>query len=233
MTTLSDVWPLFGLKITSPRLELRLVRDEDLPGVIDAALGGIHDPAVMPFAVPWTDAPREVLIRETAKHQWRIRSGVEPENWTLNFVIKHEGVPVGMQDLTGHHFSITKTVTTGSWLSRSYQGRGLGKEMRAAVLLFAFDHLGAEVAESDAAVWNQSSLGVSHSLGYRDTGIKRVVARPGELTEAQEVRLGREQFKRPDWNITIEGLEAARRDIFDATLGSPASRSPIGSAGAI
>jgi hypothetical protein len=50
MTTLSDVWPLFGLKIISPRLELRLVRDEDLPGVIDAALAGIHDPAVMPFA---------------------------------------------------------------------------------------------------------------------------------------------------------------------------------------
>lgn len=214
MTTLTDVWPLFGLRISSPRLELRLVRDEDLPGVIDAALAGIHDPAVMPFAVPWTDAPREVLIRETAKHQWRIRSGVQPDNWTLNFVIRHEGIPVGMQDLAGHHFSITKTVTTGSWLSQAYQGRGLGKEMRAAVLLFAFDHLGAEIAESDAAVWNQSSLGVSHSLGYRDTGIKRVVARPGELTEQQEVRLGREEFNRPDWNVTVEGLEAARRDLL-------------------
>jgi RimJ/RimL family protein N-acetyltransferase len=214
MTTLSDVWPLFGLTINSPRLELRLVRDEDLPGIIDAALAGIHDPAVMPFAAPWTDAPRDVLIRETAKHQWQIRAGVEPDNWTLNFVIRHEGIPIGMQDLAVHQFSITKTVTTGSWLSREHQGRGFGKEMRAAVLLFAFDHLGAEVAESDAAVWNQSSLGVSHSLGYRDTGIKRVVARPGELTEQQEVRLGREEFNRPDWNVAVEGLHGARRDLF-------------------
>jgi RimJ/RimL family protein N-acetyltransferase len=122
-----------------------------------------------------------------------------------------------MQDLAGRHFSITKTVTTGSWLSQAYQGRGLGKEMRAAVLLFAFDHLGAEVAESDAAVWNQSSLGVSHSLGYRDTGIKRVVARPGELTEVQEVRLGREEFNRPDWNVAVEGLEAAQRGLFSSS----------------
>ena len=51
MTTLSEVWPLFSLRITTPRLELRPVRDEDLPGVIDAALSGIHDPGVMPFAV--------------------------------------------------------------------------------------------------------------------------------------------------------------------------------------
>ncbi|WP_175417108.1 hypothetical protein [Arthrobacter sp. 24S4-2] len=43
MTPLFDVWPMFGLKISSPRLELRLVRDEDLPGVINAALAGIHD----------------------------------------------------------------------------------------------------------------------------------------------------------------------------------------------
>jgi len=214
MTTLSDVWPLFGLKISSPRLELRLVRDEDLPGVIDAALAGIHNPAVMPFAVPWTDAPRDVLIRETAKHQWRIRSGVEPDNWTLNFVVRHEGIPIGMQDLAAHQFSITKTVTTGSWLSQAYQGRGFGKEMRAAVLLFAFDHLGAEVAESGAAVWNQSSLGVSHSLGYRDTGIKRSVVRPGELTEQQEVRLGRGEFNRPGWSVAVEGFDAARRDLF-------------------
>lgn len=214
MTTLLDVWPLFGLKIRSPRLQLRLVRDEDLPGVIDAALAGIHDPAVMPFTVPWTDAPREVLIRETAKHQWRVRSSVEPDNWTLNFVIEHKGIPIGIQDVASRDFSITKTVTTGSWLSRAYQGQGLGKEMRAAVLLFAFDHLGAEVAESDAAAWNQSSLGVSRSLGYRDNGVKRVVSRPGELTEQQELQLAREDFKRPAWDITVEGLEAARRDFL-------------------
>lgn len=214
MTTLSQVWPLFSLRILTPRLELRPVRDEDLPGVIDAALAGIHDPGETPFDVPWTDAPREVLIRETAKHQWRIRAGVGPDNWALNFVVSHNGIPIGMQDLSAAHFSVRKTVTTGSWLSQEYQGRGFGGEMRAAVLLLAFDHLGADIAESAAAVWNKPSLGVSRSLGYRNGGIKRVVARPGELTEQREVRLERAEFVRPKWNLTVEGLDAARRDLF-------------------
>lgn len=86
--------------------------------------------------------------------------------------------------------------------------------MRAAVLLFAFDHLGAGVAESDAAVWNHSSLGVSRSLGYTFTGIKRVVARPGELTEQQEVRRTAAEFKRPDWIVTITGLDAAKKELL-------------------
>lgn len=62
MTRLEDVWPLFGLLISTPRLTLNPVRDEQLPGLIDAVLAGIHDPAVMPFGVPWTDAPCSSLI---------------------------------------------------------------------------------------------------------------------------------------------------------------------------
>ncbi|GAP55455.1 hypothetical protein AHiyo6_20200, partial [Arthrobacter sp. Hiyo6] len=38
-----------------------------------------------------------------------------------------------------------------------------------AVALYAFDYLGAELATSEAAVWNQQSLGVSRSLGYDST----------------------------------------------------------------
>lgn len=214
MLELTDVWPLFGLTINSPRLELRLARDEDLPGIVESALSGIHDPDVMPFSIPWTDAPKEELIRNTVKHQWRLRSSVSPDNWTLNLVVLHEGVPIGMQDIAARDFSICKTVTTGSWLSRQYQGLGLGKEMRAAVLSFAFDHLGAEVAQSEAAVWNQSSLGVSLSLGYAGGSIKRVVTRPGELSEVQEFRLIPSEFKRPSWTIDVSGFEAAKKDLI-------------------
>lgn len=46
----------------------------------------------------------------------------------------------------------------------------IGKEMRAAVLSLAFDHLGAEVASSGAWEWNATSLGVSRALGYVDNG---------------------------------------------------------------
>ena len=66
---------------------------------------------------------------------------------------------------------VLRTVHTGSWLGRAYQGRGLGKEMRAAVLGFAFDGLGAQVAESSAFLDNAASNGVSKSLGYEENGL--------------------------------------------------------------
>lgn len=213
---LVSVWPLFGLRLATPRLELRLVRDEDLPGIVDAVLAGIHDPARMPFSVPWTDAPRHTLVRETLRHTWRMRANIRPESWDLGFVVCRNSVPIGMQDLNARDFSVTRTVGTGSWLSQPHQGQGYGKEMRSAVLAFAFDHLGAEVAESDAAVWNESSLGVSRSLGYVANGVRRVVARPGEVMEQQQVRLEAKRFLRPGWQLSVEGAEAAREELLAA-----------------
>jgi hypothetical protein len=59
MLELTDVWSVFALTITSPRLELRLARDEDLPGIVEAVLSGIHYPAVMPFSNPGLTPPRK------------------------------------------------------------------------------------------------------------------------------------------------------------------------------
>lgn len=214
MMTLTDVWPLFNLHISSPRLTMRIVRDEDLAGIVEAALAGIHDPSVMPFSMPWTDAPPEQLTRSMAKHQWELRTSVRADFWTLNFVILCDGVPIGTQSISTRLFSVTRTVTSGSWLTREQQGKGYGKEMRAAILLFAFDHLGAEVAESDAANWNKQSLGVSSSLGYQANGIRRFEGRPGELVQTQELRLAAADFIRPKWDIAVEGVESVRQDLF-------------------
>ncbi|MCP3800659.1 hypothetical protein NLX83_15435 [Allokutzneria sp. A3M-2-11 16] len=50
---LVDHFPLVGLRLTTPRLELRLPSPEDL------ASDGIHDPGVMPFvAARWQGARR-------------------------------------------------------------------------------------------------------------------------------------------------------------------------------
>lgn len=214
MLSPSDVWPLFDLTITSPRLVMRIVRDDDLPGIVAAAQAGIHDPAVMPFSVPWTDADPVEMARGMARHQWELRAGTRPEHWTLNFTVMLDGVPIGTQSLGASRFSSTRTVNSGSWLTAAQQGKGYGKEMRAAALLFAFDHLGAHVAESSAAVWNQASLGVSSSLGYRQGVVRPIEPRPGHPDELQEVRLFAAEFKRPAWDIAVEGFDAVRRDLF-------------------
>lgn len=211
---LLEAWPLFGLRLLTPRLELRLVRDDDLPGLIDAAAAGIHPKEVMPFSVPWTDAEPDDLRRGFAQHQWRQRLSVQPDNWTLNFVVLHEQRPIGVQDLSARDFSQLRTVLSGSWLTASFQGRGFGTEMRQAILAFAFDHLQAEVAESSAAAWNVASLAVSRKLGYTDNGVTRVAPRRGEVVDEQRVRLVRAQFVRPHWALEVQGLEAARRDLL-------------------
>jgi len=59
----SRYWPFFDLCLRTSRLVLRLPTDGELEGVAHLAAGGIHDPAVMPFAVPWTDAPPGELER--------------------------------------------------------------------------------------------------------------------------------------------------------------------------
>ncbi|WP_438854624.1 GNAT family N-acetyltransferase [Agromyces sp. M3QZ16-3] len=208
---LVDAWPLFGLTLRTPRLELRLVRDDDIASLAEAAIRGIHDPAVMPFAHPWSDQPPEILRRELARYVWRERAGTTPEAWTLLFAVIEDGAPIGIQDVRGLQFAELRTVSTGSWLTASRQGIGLGIEMRAAVLAFCFDHLDAEVAESGAIDWNESSLGVSRHLGYVENGEKRVVSRAEHVEREVLLRLERDRFARPEWSLEVDGFDDAVR----------------------
>ena len=206
MLSLKDVWPLFGLELRTPRLVLRAARDEDLPGLVDAALAGIHDPDVMPFGVAWTDAPREQLILDTARHIWTVRARSTPDDWTLQFAVLLDGRPIGLQDLRGTQFRDSRTVSSGSWLTQAEQGKGLGIEMRAAVLTLALDHLGAEVAHTEAAEFNAPSNGVSRHLGYQPNGVGRHIAR-GRSTAELRHRMIPSDFRRPDWTLQVTGLD--------------------------
>lgn len=208
MSDLSAIWPLFDLKLTTPRLELRPIMDADIPAAVTAAASGIHDPARNPFSTPWTALPADQLGPNMARWYWRCRAEASPEDWTLLLGIWHGGSFVGCQDLAAKDFGTLRTVTTGSWLKQSVQGRGLGKEMRAAVVLYAFDWLGAEVAESDAAAWNGSSLGVSRALGYEPNGVSRKEW-GGVVETLQHVRVTPESFRRPDWPLQVQGHDAA------------------------
>ncbi|WP_460795363.1 GNAT family N-acetyltransferase [Microbacterium sp. GXF0217] len=206
---LDEIWPLFGLEITTPRLMLRPMRDADLPGLVQAAVDGVHDPERTPFSVPWTDVEPDKLPQNLAAYQWSLRNRVSARHWTVAFAVHFEGRVIGSQDLSAYDFAERRTVSTGSWLTRSVHGRGLGTEMRAALLSFAFDELGAEWAESGAAIWNEASLSVSRKLGYELNGVTRVSPRPGEPTDEQRVRLAKASFIRPDWTISVRGAERA------------------------
>ncbi len=210
MTSLNAVWPLFGLTLATPRLELHPVLDQEIPAAVAAARTGIHEPGRNPFSTPWTELPAEELAPNMARWHWRCRAECSPESWTLLLGIWHDDEFIGCQDVGARNFATLKTVSTGSWLKQSVQGRGLGKEMRAAVALYAFDWLGAEIAESEAASWNEASLGVSRSLGYELNGITRK-AWGTQVETVQHVRLTPETFKRPDWTLQVKGHEPAAK----------------------
>ncbi len=206
MTDPASYWPPFGLTLATPRLILRPIRDEDIPPAVSAALSGVHAPGRSPFTRPWAEAPAHELGPNMAQWYWRCRATMTPEAWTLLLGIWHEDEFIGCQDVEAKDFGTLRTVSTGSWLRLSAQGQGLGKEMRAAVAAYAFDYLGADIAESEAAAWNGASLGVSRSLGYEINGVTRANW-GGTLQDVQKVRLTPATFKRPDWTLHVDGHE--------------------------
>lgn len=211
MTIPAVFWPPFALTLVTPRLTLRAIRDEDIPAVVASVLSGIHPPEVMPFSYPWTEAGPEELPANTAQHIWRTRAEAGKDKWSLQLGVWHGDELIGCQDIGATGFASLKTVSSGSWLRQSAQGQGFGKEMRAAVLLYAFDWLQAEVAESEAATWNAASLGVSRSLGYEPNGVFRHAWKPNEMTEVRQLRVTPDTFKRPDWVLAVEGSDATAR----------------------
>jgi hypothetical protein len=103
-SSLGDIWPLFGLRIRTPRLELRLPTDDDLPALMALARAGIHPPDEMPFAVPWTRATGAEFERGFLQHHWMVRGAWSPEDWALNLAAFRNGEPVGSQTLTAEGF---------------------------------------------------------------------------------------------------------------------------------
>jgi RimJ/RimL family protein N-acetyltransferase len=201
-------WPLFDLRITTPRLELRYPDDEMIARLAALAAEGIHDPASMPFSVPWTRQPAGVLEREAIKHYWFRRGTLTPTDWHVPFAVSCDGELVGVQDCFAVNFPVLRTVQTGSWLGMSHHGQGIGKEMRAAVLHLAFAGLAAQRAETSAWEDNTASIKVTESLGYQENG-DEFLDREGTRTRMFRFALSREVWEqRRRHDIALENVEA-------------------------
>jgi RimJ/RimL family protein N-acetyltransferase len=189
----SSRWPLAGLRLQTPGLELRWPSLDDLDALADLAAAGVHDP--------------DVRARGTLQYHWSRWGSWQPSDWTMELVVVRDGVVVGTQGMGGRDFAVLREVHTGSWLGRRYQGQGIGTQMRAAVLHLAFQGLGAQQAVSAAFEDNPASLGVSRKLGYRDDGIEWHVVR-GRPVLTRRLRL-----VRADWEaartvpVQIHGLQ--------------------------
>jgi RimJ/RimL family protein N-acetyltransferase len=194
-----EMWPVLGLKLCTPRLTMRPVDPELAFDLANLAAEGIHDPSVMPFFIPWTDRPQPELQRSVLRYNHRSWADFEPDSWRLPLAVFEDGELAGMQEMTTHDFPVLRSFSTGSWLGRRFQGRGIGREMRAAVLHLGFAGLGAVRAVTDAYTDNPASLGVTRALGYRPDGTH------WDLRRGEPAQCLRFTMDRSDW-------EAARRD---------------------
>jgi RimJ/RimL family protein N-acetyltransferase len=143
-----------------------------------------------------------------AQGYWRALGMWSPDDWALPFVAARQSDVVGVQWLEGPDWRAERTVDSSSWLVPGARGRGLGTQMRSAVLALAFGALRAQAAVSSAVVDNLASLGVSRSLGYRDTHTS-VLEHSGE--QLQHVRLERSVWEasRRASGVQVDGVRPA------------------------
>ncbi|GAB3882474.1 hypothetical protein GCM10028802_28980 [Terrabacter terrigena] len=203
-------YPLLAVRVSTPTLELRGATDELLDQLAEVVREGRTHAEPPPYDDPMSfyEKDPDLRVAKWLRAVWRGRGRVEPEAWRLYFVVMVDGRPVGEQTLSGVDFATLGTVTTFSWLSTDLRGRGLGREMREAILHLAFGGLGAKEAASDAFVDNVGSNAVSRALGYEPNG-SDWATRQGEPALLNRWRLTRdvwEQRRRDD--IELHGVDA-------------------------
>jgi RimJ/RimL family protein N-acetyltransferase len=199
-------WPLFDLRIVCRGVELRTVREADLPALTAVVPPDYEqDPKLEPLpGLSFAENQRRLFyqVYYAAMGTW------SPSSWALHLAVRHQGALVGVQVLEGDDFPVLRTVDSASWLVEAVRGRGLGVAMRIAVLGLAFDHLGALAAITSARADNHASLGVSRRVGYTDNGIGFVGERTGRAP-LQHLRLPAENWRHGD-EVTVHGLDACR-----------------------
>jgi RimJ/RimL family protein N-acetyltransferase len=203
---LADLWPLYGLTITTPRLELRLPREEELAQLADLAGRGVHQPDERPFLTPWTDGTAQDRARVVLRDHWGQLSEWSVTAWSLGLGVFRDNEPLGMVMVWAKDFLVVREVWTASWLGIEHHRHGYGTEARTGVLSLAFDHLGAQAALSAVFQDNHASQGVSRKLGYEPDGIS-VDARGDEAMISDRLRLPRRKWQGHP-TVRVHGMDA-------------------------
>lgn len=207
---LADLWPLYGLVVTTARLELRLPAEQEIAALAELAGRGVHRPGERPFLTPWTEGSAADRERAVLQGHWGRLAGWRADSWSLGLGAFRDGEPIGLMALRAVDFPVLREVVTFSWLGLAHHGRGYGTEARTGLLTLAFTGLDAVAARTEVFPDNHASQAVSRKLGYEPDGISRD-ARGREALVSDRLRLTRERWEQQDHPpVRIDGLAAGR-----------------------
>lgn len=118
---LSELWPTFGLSLTTPRVTLRLPNELELEVLAHLAAAGVHGADERPFLTPWAEGePRDRALFVLQEHWYQLSSWT-PEDWRLGLgIFDGAGQPLGVATLRARNFRVTREVTTSSWPGLAY-----------------------------------------------------------------------------------------------------------------
>lgn len=218
-------WPLSGLRLTTPRVELRGPSLNDLDDLADRGVEGVHQPGYMPFFSQWTDGDAETVARRILQRHWNALGTWTNDDWTLYLAVLHEGIVVGSQSMGSRQFTLTREVVLTSWIGLRFQSMGIGEHARAAMLHLAFDGLGADQVLVVVRQDNRASQRVCEKCGFVRDGVQINAVR-GKAVRSDRYRLDRERWlAHRSIDVEIHGLDAASLALFGA--------SPVADAGVI
>ncbi|MBL7259325.1 GNAT family N-acetyltransferase [Paractinoplanes lichenicola] len=214
---LVDIWPVLGIGVHTPTVDLFVPDQEALEALARLAARGIYDPQnqYLPRTPVggWEDVASPEAERRFLRYYWAAFADWRPEKWNLMLAARIDGVIVGVQEIGAQHFAVTRTVSTGSWVGRQFQGAGYGTALREAVLHLAFDGLRAERADTAAWVTNHASLGVSRAMGYQENGTTTRAA-DGKRVEQVNLTLRHSDWRRSPEACTVVGLSPGASEML-------------------
>jgi RimJ/RimL family protein N-acetyltransferase len=210
---IKKIFPLFQLKIKSEQLELRFPNEEELGELAALAFGNIlPEEKSHFFATDWSQNTDDFQLKFVQRY-WQVYSEWSVESWKFPGVVFFKNKPIGVMEIASiNDFRKTRSVITGSWLLKEYQGQGFGRQARAIALSFVFNELQGEICRSAAHKDNRPSNGVSSSLGYQLDGTESVHG----VDDMVRYKLTKENWL-DDLSVQVEGFEICKQMFFGSS----------------
>ncbi len=111
------------LAVATRGLTLRYITDDLAFELARLAAEGIHDPAVMPFEVPWNDVPPPELERNTLWFYRRSSAETTVGHWDLQLCALVDDVAVGMCSVAAADFAVHRSAETARGSGGDISGR--------------------------------------------------------------------------------------------------------------